>query len=248
VIIARLQAEDDEDGVPHTNDPVRTYLRLAGTRALLTREEEVALAKRIEEGERRILEAVLRSRIAIEELLRLGDRLKKQEIRIGQVLGDLDEEDPEFDEGWHVRRVLKSLTEVAGQQRKGDRIAELLSTRNLAASKKHRLHRSLLAQREGIFAELSQLRLKRDLISDVVAKLKSSMAVIERAEAEIATCERRAGMSLRDIRDLLRTARTSPAKARTITKKLGLTLADLGQMEKTIQIAKKQILSVDAAA
>src|SRR5262249_18705397 len=218
VMIAGLQAEDDEDGVPHTNDPVRTYLRLAGTRALLNREEEVALAKRIEEGERRILDAVLRSRIAIEELLRLGDRLKKQEIRIGQVLGDLDEEDPEFDEEWHVGRVLKSLTKVAGQQRKNDHIADLRSTRNLSAYKQHRVHRTLLAQREGIFTELSQLRLKRDIISNVVGKLKSSMVVIERAEAEIAACERRAGMSLQDIRDLLRTARTSRARARTITK------------------------------
>jgi RNA polymerase primary sigma factor len=246
-MIVGQQAEDDEDGAPHTNDPVRTYLRLAGTRALLTREEEVALAKRIEEGERRTLEAVLRSRIAIEELLRLGDRLEKQEIRIGQVLSDLDEEDPAFDEEWHVGRVRKSLAKVAGRQHKNDHIARLLSTRNLAATKKHRLHRTLLAQREGIFAELSQLRLKRDLISDVIAKLKSSMAIIERAEAEIATCEHRAGMSSKDIRDLLRTARTSPAKARTITKKLGLTLADLGQLEGTIRLAEKQILSMETS-
>jgi RNA polymerase primary sigma factor len=73
------------------------------------------------------------------------------------------------------------------------------------------------------------------------------MGVIEGAEAEIATCERRAGISLRDIRDLLRKARTSPAKARVIATKLGLTLSELAQMETTIRTAQKRILSMEAA-
>ncbi len=48
-------------GYSKTNDPVRMYLRKMGSVSLLTREGEVEIAKRIEEGERRVLQVVLNS-------------------------------------------------------------------------------------------------------------------------------------------------------------------------------------------
>jgi len=56
------EKEEDEDfdgGYSKTNDPVRMYLRKMGSVALLTREGEVEIAKRIEEGEHRVLNAIL---------------------------------------------------------------------------------------------------------------------------------------------------------------------------------------------
>ena len=69
-----------------TNDPVRMYLREMGTVPLLTREGEVEIAKRIEEGERRVLQVVLNSQIAVEEILDLGVRLKALKIRVKDVI------------------------------------------------------------------------------------------------------------------------------------------------------------------
>ena len=68
------EEEEEEDGYSKTNDPVRMYLRKMGSVSLLTREGEVEIAKRIEDGERRVLQVVLNSPVAIEELLELGDR------------------------------------------------------------------------------------------------------------------------------------------------------------------------------
>src|SRR5262245_60410495 len=56
-----------------TNDPVRLYLREMGVVPLLTREGEVAIAKRIERGKIRMQKAISRSPVAIAELLRIGD-------------------------------------------------------------------------------------------------------------------------------------------------------------------------------
>ena len=67
--------EEEEDGYAKTNDPVRLYLRKMGSVSLLTREGEVEIAKRIEDGERRVLQVVLNSGVAIEEILDLGDQL-----------------------------------------------------------------------------------------------------------------------------------------------------------------------------
>jgi len=75
-----------------TNDPVRMYLREMGTVPLLTREGEVEIAKRIERGQLRVLKALSRSPIVINELLALGEDLKKQVRSIKEVV-TFDEEE-----------------------------------------------------------------------------------------------------------------------------------------------------------
>ena len=75
-----------------TNDPVRMYLREMGTVPLLTREGEVEIAKRIERGQIRVLKALSRSPIVINELLALGEDLKKSVRSIKEVV-TFDEEE-----------------------------------------------------------------------------------------------------------------------------------------------------------
>ena len=66
------------------NDPVRMYLRKMGQVPLLTREGEVEIAKRIEEGEKTILTVVLSTSVGVREMIRLGERVDQSE---GQALG-----------------------------------------------------------------------------------------------------------------------------------------------------------------
>ena len=75
-----------------TNDPVRMYLREMGTVPLLTREGEVEIAKRIERGQLRVLKALSRSPIVINELLAMGEDLKKGVRSIKEVV-TFDEEE-----------------------------------------------------------------------------------------------------------------------------------------------------------
>src|SRR6201991_4556491 len=65
-----------------TNDPVRLYLREMGVVPLLTREGEVAIAKRIERGQLKTQKAIARSPIAVRELIRIGEDLKGVKINI----------------------------------------------------------------------------------------------------------------------------------------------------------------------
>ncbi|HEY1403985.1 MAG TPA: RNA polymerase sigma factor RpoD [Pyrinomonadaceae bacterium] len=69
-----------------TNDPVRLYLREMGVVPLLTREGEVAIAKRIERGQIKTRKAISRSPIAVCELLRIGDDLVADKISIRDVV------------------------------------------------------------------------------------------------------------------------------------------------------------------
>src|SRR5262249_42018625 len=75
-----------------TNDPVRMYLREMGTVPLLTREGEVAIAKRIERGQLVVMKAITRSPIVIKELLAVGDDLRKGARSIKEIVQFDDEE------------------------------------------------------------------------------------------------------------------------------------------------------------
>jgi RNA polymerase primary sigma factor len=75
--------EDDLDldlsagALDKSNDPVRLYLREMGIVPLLTREGEVAIAKRIERGQIKTHKAIFRSPIAVERLIKIGEDLAK---------------------------------------------------------------------------------------------------------------------------------------------------------------------------
>src|SRR6185436_16909655 len=121
---AEKEQEEYDAQYSKTNDPVRMYLRKMGSVSLLTREGEVEIAKRIEEGERRVLQTVLNSPIAIEELLDLSEKLQKEKIRVKEVIKDVDEEDAEFDEAWHAERVVKVLEKVRRITKENEKLVE----------------------------------------------------------------------------------------------------------------------------
>jgi RNA polymerase primary sigma factor len=88
------EEEKDEDDEPggKSNDPVRLYLRKMGSVSLLTREGEVEIAKRIEDGEKEVLRALLACRVAMVEILDIGTRLKNGKLRVRDVIKDAPEE------------------------------------------------------------------------------------------------------------------------------------------------------------
>src|SRR5690606_1615084 len=69
-----------------SNDPVRLYLREMGIVPLLTREGEVAIAKRIERGQVKTHRAIARSPIAIERLLKIGEDLAEGKASIRETV------------------------------------------------------------------------------------------------------------------------------------------------------------------
>jgi RNA polymerase primary sigma factor len=75
-----------------TNDPVRMYLREMGAVPLLTREREVAIAKRIEGGQLLVLKTISRSPIVLKELLAIGEELRKGTRSTKEIVHFDDEE------------------------------------------------------------------------------------------------------------------------------------------------------------
>ncbi|HET6612183.1 MAG TPA: sigma-70 family RNA polymerase sigma factor, partial [Kofleriaceae bacterium] len=236
------EEEEEEDyASARTSDPVRMYLRKMGSVSLLTREGEVEIAKRIEEGERRVLQVVLNSQSAVSELLDLGERLKNGKLRVKDVVKDIDEDDAELDETWHTERVVKVIDKVKKLQQANDKLAEKLAERGLSEVKKKKVRDGIQQNKDVMFEELSDLRLHKQTVERIVAKLKNIVMRLDKAEAEVRLYERRTGRSIKEARKLLREAKASPQKARTMVKRYGVALATLEDMDSAARAAAKKV-------
>jgi RNA polymerase primary sigma factor len=148
-------------------EAVDMYFRKMAQVALLTREGEVVLAQRIEEGERRIIGAIVESPFAASELDHIGRLLYKGRLKVRDVVRNVDDEDA-FDEATMLKiaRLLeRPLKELHGPKVKKP---ELRAGKARPNAKKTKYELA----RDAIVASLEELRLDRGVIERVEKKLR----------------------------------------------------------------------------
>ena len=237
--------EEDADASYKTNDPVRMYLRKMGSVSLLTREGEVEIAKRIEEGERRVLQVVLSSPIAVQEIIKICESLKKGKLRVKEVIRDFDDEDAEFDEEWHTERVIKIIDKVRRLDRENAKIVEKLGDKRISDTRRRKQQQGIEKNQQEMFDLLSELRINKKQIDRIVTRLKALVARIERSEAEMAEIAERTGMPVVEVRKALREARRSPRDEKRINRKLGSTSEELAEMDRQLKESQRELKEVE---
>ena len=237
--------EEDEDVYARTDDPVRMYLRKMGSVSLLTREGEVEIAKRMEDGERRVLQVVLNSTVAISEILDLGDKLRQRKIRVKEVVRDADEDDSEFDEDWHVERVCRVIEKV---RRLHKQVEKVEGKKTATESARKKVRSQVATIKHQMVDVLQNLRLNKKQLDRIVARLKGLVSRIEAAQREIADYEDRAGLPQHGFRKALREIRSSPLRQRAVAKKLGLRPDEIEALAKLIDSARKKVKQVEHEA
>jgi RNA polymerase primary sigma factor len=93
-----LATVDSEFG--RTTDPVRMYMREMGTVDLLTRESEIEIARRIEDGLKHMVQAIAACPTTIAELLAIVDRVESEEISVEELVDGLIDNDIGLDEAF----------------------------------------------------------------------------------------------------------------------------------------------------
>ena len=224
------------------------YLRKMGSVSLLTREGEVEIAKRIEDGERRVLQVVLNSSVAIEEILELGDKLRKQKIRVKEVVKDADEEDAEFDEQWHIERVCKVIDKIRRLWKEQEKVAEKLDAKAVSEPTRKKYKKQISDLKQEILDALQEMRFNKKQIDKIVLKLKELVERIEQANREIIGCEAKSGLSIKELQKTLREIRSSPLRQRAIAKKLGIRPDEIEEMSLVIANARKKVKRVEEEA
>ncbi|HLF49864.1 MAG TPA: RNA polymerase sigma factor RpoD [Methylomirabilota bacterium] len=205
---AHAEAEADEDEVVEprridltpgpvgrTEDPVRLYLREMGKVALLTREGEITLAKRIEEGKDEATAAILSTLLALEKIRALRDELRKQLVPIKDVVDFPEEESTEEKEEALRRSVIRELGQVDRLLRERERlISQWRRVRAKAGRSRKRkseppwkkLETQAAIKQAKVLATLRGLNLQPSLLDAWGQDLKKLVEKIQRAEREIA--------------------------------------------------------------
>ncbi|MBI5248078.1 MAG: sigma-70 family RNA polymerase sigma factor, partial [Desulfomonile tiedjei] len=175
----------DPESVVRGNDPVKMYLHEMGCVSLLTREGEVEIAKRIEQGEQQVFSVIIGCPVTIKEVLTLGDKLQKGTIRLKEVIRGFEEEEmPDGDDSTHVERVLKLIEEM----KEFDAKYHLLEAKHKVEAEeqaKRTLDEEMKACRDQIVTCLKNVNLNSNMIDHIAGKLKFLVKKLETAQDEL---------------------------------------------------------------
>ncbi len=170
--------EDREQSFGHSDDPVRIYLRKMGSVALLTREREVEIAKRIEAGENQVFDAVYGSPLAASELLKLGERLAKRKVSIQEIVHCSDEEEDTFDAEEAERKLTRILDKL--RRAEGKRVTLRDQKKDADPSRLKKLTRDQRATEKEISELLRSMNISKTALHGVARSLKERYARMTR--------------------------------------------------------------------
>ena len=207
---AALSTVDSDFG--RTTDPVRMYMREMGTVGLLTREDEIVIAKRIEEGLKHMIQAISACPVIISSILGLVEKVARDELRIDEIVDGFIEP-----EGVPVAAEVGVVDEPADTEAESAEESEAIAAANLAKLKVDALERFMIIHdlflkigkcyekhgycskpynklQEQISAELTQFRFSAkqvDALCDIMRRLVEDVRSHERVIQELCVTKSR---------------------------------------------------------
>ena len=240
------EVEFEPGSIGRTSDPVRMYLREMGSVSLLTREGEVEIAKRIEDGERDVAGVILNTPITIKEVLSLGDRLRKFQMNPSEVSKEVEEEELEEDEeDVQKTRILEIIDAIVAQDQLLIEISETVSAAKTPAKKKE-LEKKLREGKDHQAVLLKSLRLKDRHTNKVAERLKELSGNVDKLQAELSDLEKI--IPLDKLKALLDKMQNDDEKCTTELNKLKLDEEETAKVEKRLRAASRKIQKVEQEA
>jgi RNA polymerase primary sigma factor len=237
-----------------TNDPVRMYLREMGTVPLLSREGEVEIAKRIEHGQKVVLKALSRSPLVVRELLAIGDKLKKDQVYIRDVVTLNDDELTEE----RLEEKKESVQEVIESIRRHERAANRIRIklgRCRKGSRLYKKHLSMLARyRIPIAWKVRALELNGGQHERLVGVIKETVDQVVTVERDVHRLNRslETPRRLEEAKAIKKKVKLLEARLKVVEKEAFATVPELKRTLATIKsgeleadIAKKELVEAN---
>ncbi len=178
------------------NDPVRLYLREMGTVPLLKRQDEVAIAKRMERGHLMVLKTISRSPIVLKELIAAGKELRSGSLSIKKIIQFEQEELTEEETESKTRDILRIIAKIEQLYALAHKQAAQLANTPKSSRRVYLRYRNRLARTR---VQMSQYARSIDFHSlerkRLIDKIHHTVERLQALEREIVKLERRADAS-----------------------------------------------------
>ena len=197
---ASIDADSSVSEFGTVTDPVKMYLREMGMVTLLSREEEVEIAKKIESGEQEVLKALLDTTVGVKFILGLGNDIEVGTLRPRNVLRDLDEGDTCIDEELQIKNFLATIQSIREVDNENKAYREQLFSSSVDADEQRRIRRNISRRNNKIFEFLKDWRLESGVIDNIETAIKEDIRWFTFMQQELAKCAESLGIHIVDIR------------------------------------------------
>jgi RNA polymerase primary sigma factor len=254
----KLDLEEDEDhegeqeevefepgALGRTTDPVRMYLREMGSVSLLTREGEVEIAKRIEEGDRDVARVIYNTPITVKEVISLGDMLAKSQVTAAEISKEVEEEELEEDEeDVQKNRLLAVIDEIRTYNVQVESLQSELEE-EASTEKRVQLQDSIQEHKTKMSDLLRSLKVKDRHIERIAHRLKELSAKVSRVKEELTDLINESGLPFEDLLALFARMHEGGEEEKKVLKKLDVSLEEAQKMEKRLKAARKKLEKIE---
>ncbi len=258
----KVGEEESEEGeselgaetLEKTNDPVRMYLREMGTVPLLSREGEVEIAKRIERGQKTVTKALSRSPIVVNEIMRIGEKLRQDEIGIKEFITINEEEITELMLQQRRGQALNVIKQIAELEKEAAKVRKKMEGVRKGSSQYKKLLSKLARYRIPMANHIRSLDFTPLMHEHLAGAIKSTVDRIVTLEREARKLQRLQEGPLKldeskkikaRLRQVNHEIREIEAMALQTAPELKRTLATIKSGELEADIAKKELVEAN---
>ena len=245
-----LEAKEEEEELSvlfslagKTGDPVKMYLREMGLVSLLNREGEIEIAKKIEEGEREVMEAVYGVEASVKDLIDMGKKLRSGDLKIKNVVDNLEDEDGFVEEDMHRDRVLDLIDKIAKIEKKNALLRSKLDDEEFS-DQWEKLQADLGKNTRKIVDLSREIRLSKKQINRMLSKLKDAEADVSRAEAKIKIAKKETRLSSKMMEKAFARLKKGREQERLVSKETRVPIYRLKELDGMVKDARTTIKRV----
>ncbi|MEE8410380.1 MAG: sigma-70 family RNA polymerase sigma factor, partial [Myxococcota bacterium] len=227
-----------EAGSSAPTDTLRTYLGKMGEVPLLTREGEVEIAKRYEEGGREVFAAFVNSPLAVSEVIMLGERLSSGKERLRNVISEINDVGDGGDPDTRLQRAVDRITCIAKLHQKAEGYRAKLAGEQVSERSRKRLTASLDQTSSAMADALRELNLHTKQIDRIVGRLKNVIWQADKADEEVLHVAEGLRVEPEELPTIIRAASRD---ARRVARQLGVPIERVREAGRIVRSSRLRL-------
>ncbi len=231
----RIKKKVDTDWEISGGDPVRLYLKEMGKLELLTREGEVELAKKIEEGKTEIVKAIIEVPTTLRYVLSSIEKIENDESALKDIISDYEEELEE-----KAGDIVSKIEELASLLSKKEKFfeSEGLKFKGEARKKVSKID-------EKIIEIMKRLSFSASFLAGIKNEMRKEMEEMKKVQDGIKNIETKFKKKISEIKKVIAEIKKSRFKNMQAGRLLGIKFEDVENLEEEIEVLQKRMREIE---